>query len=344
NRYSYCLNNPLLYTDPSGEWFGIDDLLIAAVGFAVGYVGHGISTGNWGWSAIAAGGMGAASAWLGYNTAGLATGAITNATWTQVGSMGISAVANQIMPTMYIPIGSHFGLGISPGFGLGASGLIGSINVNGVYTNGDFSIGGGIGIGSTYWGWNASTTYKGYGIGYGQTYYGSSEVMEQQFGPQRVGTYTAFFNHNSFSISNDLWGDKEDRWRTSAAELTIGKWSVGTYLYTNWGEKDSEGAPNISKLDDNSNCVPPWPVGKNKNEGKGTWWNGRVYSAPLWVGYRHGNQITRMGLSHQTIHNLTQNLVHKGFGNQNYYMSYDEFRGGGYFYTGYRSPFSLWDY
>lgn len=29
NRYSYCLNNPLKYTDPSGELFGIDDIGIA---------------------------------------------------------------------------------------------------------------------------------------------------------------------------------------------------------------------------------------------------------------------------------------------------------------------------
>lgn len=29
NRYSYCLNNPLKYTDPSGELFGIDDAIIA---------------------------------------------------------------------------------------------------------------------------------------------------------------------------------------------------------------------------------------------------------------------------------------------------------------------------
>ena len=29
NRYSYCLNNPLKYTDPSGELFGIDDVAMA---------------------------------------------------------------------------------------------------------------------------------------------------------------------------------------------------------------------------------------------------------------------------------------------------------------------------
>ena len=32
NRYSYCLNNPLKYTDPDGEWFGIDDLITCLVG------------------------------------------------------------------------------------------------------------------------------------------------------------------------------------------------------------------------------------------------------------------------------------------------------------------------
>lgn len=33
NRYSYCLNNPLKYTDPSGEIFGIDDAVIAFTAF-----------------------------------------------------------------------------------------------------------------------------------------------------------------------------------------------------------------------------------------------------------------------------------------------------------------------
>ena len=31
NRYSYCLNNPVMYSDPTGEVFGIDDLIAAAV-------------------------------------------------------------------------------------------------------------------------------------------------------------------------------------------------------------------------------------------------------------------------------------------------------------------------
>ena len=46
NRYSYCLNNPLKYTDPSGELFGIDDLIIIA-GVVVGaYLGGSIANGG----------------------------------------------------------------------------------------------------------------------------------------------------------------------------------------------------------------------------------------------------------------------------------------------------------
>jgi len=144
---------------------------------------------------------------------------------------------------------------------------------------------------------------------------------------------------NSFSVSNDHFGDGGDRQRTSAVELTVGKWSIGTYLYTNDGEKASEGMQ-----DKTDECVPPWPVGKNKNAGLSTWTNGRPYFAPLWIGYRNGNQIIRIGTSQKWVHNITQNWVHHGFGKQNYYMSYDEFKSGPYFYTGYRNPFSLWDH
>ncbi|MDR1090407.1 MAG: hypothetical protein LBL79_04960 [Prevotella sp.] len=61
--------------------------------------------------------------------------------------------------------------------------------------------------------------------------------------------------------------------------------------------------------DPSENCVPPWPVGKNKNEGLSTWKNGRVYFAPAWFGYRskNGNQTTRIGFSHPMVQNLTQN-------------------------------------
>lgn len=43
NRYSYCLNNPLKYTDPSGEIFGIDDLFVFLAGGTVNVVSNAIS-------------------------------------------------------------------------------------------------------------------------------------------------------------------------------------------------------------------------------------------------------------------------------------------------------------
>lgn len=39
NRYSYCLNNPLKYTDPSGELFGIDDIIIIGAAIVGAYLG-----------------------------------------------------------------------------------------------------------------------------------------------------------------------------------------------------------------------------------------------------------------------------------------------------------------
>ena len=42
NRYSYCLNNPLKYTDPSGEWAIIDDLIAMFVGGTINVISNAI--------------------------------------------------------------------------------------------------------------------------------------------------------------------------------------------------------------------------------------------------------------------------------------------------------------
>ena len=41
NRYSYCLNNPLKYSDESGEFFGIDDLIAGAIGGFINWATNG---------------------------------------------------------------------------------------------------------------------------------------------------------------------------------------------------------------------------------------------------------------------------------------------------------------
>jgi len=56
--------------DPNGKWFGIDDIIVSAVGFVVGYVTYGITQGNWGGKALLTGLITAAIAEGGYLTLG----------------------------------------------------------------------------------------------------------------------------------------------------------------------------------------------------------------------------------------------------------------------------------
>jgi hypothetical protein len=71
--------------------------------------------------------------------------------------------------------------------------------------------------------------------------------------------------------------------------------------------------------------------------------DGRVYSAPMWIGVRTGNRMERIGYSFRGSQDLQQNGIHTTFiGDQNYYLDYRDFNRGWYGYSGYNNPFSLW--
>ena len=67
NRYSYCVNNPLRYTDENGKWFGIDDLIGAVVGGTLNWVSNGC---KFTWEGLSYFGAGAVSGWLTVNFPG----------------------------------------------------------------------------------------------------------------------------------------------------------------------------------------------------------------------------------------------------------------------------------
>ena len=333
NRYSYAMNNPLLYTDPSGEFLGI---AFRALSFFGG------SLSNWinGYSDPIG------SAW---KSSGRLANEFSNCTQIPIYQNGNTRISAGLDP---------FGLGVSAnvvhksgnlttsssfGFGL----LSGPYaNVGASYSAGGLNFSAGAGVGNNYWGWNASATYGGYGLGYGQTHFGNATGPDGLPNSQILGNATLFLNKASITLQNDVnfkgfGGDGHDRWRTNALELTFGDFSIGSYIYTNDGKVASEWAD--SQYPTYDGVSPLW--GKNNNGPKYTAWkNGRVYSSPVWFGMRTGSRVERIGYSFRRAQDAQQNFIHSRttFGNQNYYLHYGDFRAGVYLHTGYYNSFSLY--
>lgn len=327
NRYSYCLNNPLKYTDPTGEIAIWDDIIIGAAAFLSSYVSSGISTHNWGWKSVKAGIFSTAASVIGMCTGGGFAGSV----WANAGRIAANNSISSFMPSVTIPFGKHFSLSATPVFGFGTDGFSAGLFESVNYTNDNFSMSIGGGAGNDYMGWKASVGIGDFGVGYGQTSFSERTFNGNHLGAQTVGTFSVSYKDASFSISNDLWGDRKDRWRTTAAELTIGSCSVGTYVYGNWGAEESNG-----KTQDVSAPL------LGRNEKMKAWENGKVYFAPLWIGYSNNNQVFRFGYSHPMVQNLTQNFVHKYITPTPYFLNYNNFKEGCYSYFGTLNPISIW--
>lgn len=96
NRYSYCINNPLKYTDPTGEVFMIDDaaIILAAVSGAIINLSVNYQNIKNPWQALGYIGVGALSGVAGYFTAGIGTGIISGIVYGSVATAGLSALTN----------------------------------------------------------------------------------------------------------------------------------------------------------------------------------------------------------------------------------------------------------
>ncbi len=322
NRYAYANNNPLVYIDPDGNFVGSALMGVAFLGESASNLIQGESNP-----------FGKA-----YNSAA----GITN----EIGALG--------QHTMYQSDRASLSVGLnilSLGVGINYSRNDGNISSNfgvGIGLAGPYASGGAnVKVGDWNFGLNLSSDFSSYNIGgeasytagdwtfgYSGSYYSDDKHYN---GGVQIG-----LNDWSFNINNDFFAFKDqDRGRTQAMQFGYKDLSIGSYMITNDARAE---APDGYMIDESS------PIfGKNRGPaGKQSWGKyGKVYQAPLYIGFRSGHQISRLGFSHKSVQDFQQNGIHQSFfkpGNQNYYLNYENFQTGAYIFGGYYNPYSLYGF
>ena len=190
----------------------------------------------------------------------------------------------------------------------------------------------GFGAGLNFLAVGGYASYKGNGAGYYLTFYGNTAGPDGQSNNQIVGGLIIFGKNFSLRLENDFLfkGDKYDRWRTTAFEIGIGNFVVGTFLYTNMPDKGNENY----KFDENY-------TGSMWKGNRKAYSDGEVYSSVFYVGFRYRNRIIRIGVNHPIVQDITQNGWHAIIKKPFFHTPYGQYFSP-YIYIGYYNPFSLY--
>jgi hypothetical protein len=314
-------NRPVEGVDPDGRWFGWDDLAAAGIGFAAGYLTHGLSTGQWGKQALAAGGMGALSGWLAYNTGGMsaATSASGKAllgeyALNQVISLGSASV----LPGYQHDFGG-FSLGVSPSFSTSGFGLDFSVGafVGDVHLSTGFGVGANTGTADLSKQYRAASkgTYKyasfGLGVMIDNAYYGGSYGLNGSTGPagQGIGYFGLQIGDFGLRIDEDYFGDGGDRWKTGGGTAT---YRINRDVTLGFG---------LAMLTGQQNGFRPEraPTGKfitaSGLETPGAFRGGAIYGGVVYKG-----RASFLGYNSDKILHGVQNFIHDKIVNTDYYF------------------------
>ncbi len=210
NRYGYCLNNPLIYTDPSGEFFWMPVIIGAIIGATTGAImaDQAGAQGFWEWAGYVGGGAvigglsGAAGAGIsaaggGAMLAGAGAGAIGGAGFSGLatGWDGSAMLTGAVNGALAGFVGGGVGSAIGGGWGALAGGAASNLTSQLLYNDGDFS--------EVNWASVGISSAASFGLYHGMQYM-QYRAMDGKLGQLNV-TYSQFSKINAAYQRSSFW-------------------------------------------------------------------------------------------------------------------------------------------
>ena len=307
NRYGYCLNNPLKYTDPNGEiiWAAV---IVGAIIGATSYATSAAMHDNWSWEKFAWSTLG-----------GAVMGAIggssvaTSLSGESVLNGFITGASSVLMPSYNVSIGD-FSVGLSLAIAFGNAGGMG-VNLGASYQSGNFSISGGVGLMgyvnyNRFWKNNFETRYSAMaswddgttGVTLGTNVWSGDFSQRTGMIGFRCGDFKLMYENDG---SIGFLGDDGDSYRTAALNMSIGNFTTGFNLFTGYRFYDKENG-SISKHRDPM-CIDEY--GRKLPNGAVLEAKEKYRLGALTIGYggwRVGgnSEMVRDAIQTQTFHNF----------------------------------------